>query len=322
VPSSTIQRFSDPSQYQASIHGAHVEILPTEGGEFRAEITKVALLRLRMQRSNEILPRILRGAVTTQRVAIGFLTDSEQPEMLHCGYNVSPTEVIVVDRNSMHRRTSAPSRWGTISITPKELAAASNALLGRPVVRPPTTRVIRPATGYMSRLLRLHETAGNLARTAPDILANNEVARALEGALTHAMVMCLAENTRPERSADNPRRIMARFDEFLAAHVSVPLYVTEICAAIGVSQRALRACCQDQLGMSPIQYLWLRRMHLARQALARATPGTSTVTRIAGDHGFWELGRFAVEYRALFGNSPSETLSRPARDFAPAAKFA
>lgn len=155
------------------------------------------------------------------------------------------------------------------------------------------------------------------------MLANPEVARALENAMTHAMVMCLTENARAEMSADNPRRIMGRFDEFLAANISVPLYVREICAAIGVSQRALRTCCQEQLGMSRIQYLWLRRMHLARQALALATPGTSTVTRIAGDHGFWELGRFAVEYRALFGDSPSETLSRPADPFAAGkAKFA
>lgn len=163
MPSSTIQRFSDPSQYQSSIHGAHVEILPTERGDFRAKITKVALLRLRMQRSNEILPRILRGAVTTQRVAIGFLTNSAQPDMQHCGYDVSPAEIIVVDRHLMHRRTSAPCRWGTISITSKELAAAGDALLGRPLTRPPATRVIRPSPQHMSRLVRLHETAGNLA---------------------------------------------------------------------------------------------------------------------------------------------------------------
>jgi AraC-like DNA-binding protein len=64
--------------------------------------------------------------------------------------------------------------------------------------------------------------------------------------------------------------------------------------------------------MGPIRFLTLRRMHLAHRALLRADPSKSTVTRIVTDHGFWELGRFSVAYRALFGESPSETLQRPA----------
>jgi hypothetical protein len=44
----------------------------------------------------------------------------------------------------------------------------------------------------------------------------------------------------------------------------------------------------------PIRYLALRGMHLVRRALLRETPLTATATRLATDHGFWELGRFAV----------------------------
>jgi AraC-like DNA-binding protein len=58
-----------------------------------------------------------------------------------------------------------------------------------------------------------------------------------------------------------------------------------------------------------IRYLVLRRMHLARRALLREN-SLATVTQIATDHGFWELGRFAVAYGALFGESPSESLHR------------
>jgi AraC-type DNA-binding domain-containing proteins len=87
-----------------------------------------------------------------------------------------------------------------------------------------------------------------------------------------------------------------------------PLYLAEICAATGVSERTLRSCCHEQLDMGPVHYLWLRRMHLARAALMKGDPQTTSVTAVAVDHGFWQLGRFAVAYRSLFGESPSATL--------------
>jgi AraC-like DNA-binding protein len=51
-------------------------------------------------------------------------------------------------------------------------------------------------------------------------------------------------------------------------------------------------------------------MHLARRALSRGDPEKTSVTEIATDYGFWELGRFSVVYRSLFGESPLTTLRR------------
>ena len=116
-----------------------------------------------------------------------------------------------------------------------------------------------------------------------------------------------------KRVTSGPRHhaIVARFEEFLEANPNRPLYLAEICPAIGVAERTLRLACEEHLGMGPIRYFSLRRMHLVRCALLCADPSTATVTRIATDHGFWELGRFSVTYRSLFGETPSETLRRP-----------
>ncbi len=128
------------------------------------------------------------------------------------------------------------------------------------------------------------------------------------------MVRCLAEGATVKPTAGSRRHdtIIARFEEFLEANPGRPIYLTEICAAIGVAERTLRASCAEHLGMGPIRYLALRRMHLVRRALLRSDTSKATVTQIVTDHGFWELGRFSVAYHLLFGETPSYTLQRPA----------
>lgn len=105
-------------------------------------------------------------------------------------------------------------------------------------------------------------------------------------------------------------RTARRFLEFLTAHPNRPLCLAEICAALHVAERTLRVACAEHLGMGPIRYLTLHRMHKVRYALLSADASNTTVTSVAMEHGFGELGRFSVAYRSLFRESPSETLRR------------
>ena len=122
----------------------------------------------------------------------------------------------------------------------------------------------------------------------------------------------------PTKSGRRGRMIVARFEAFRETSPSTRLCLAEICAAIGVAERTLRTACVNHLGMPPIRYLALRRMDLVRRALLQAAPSTVTVTKIASDHGFWELGRFSTTYRTLFGETPSATLNRPPDHWPPA----
>ena len=115
----------------------------------------------------------------------------------------------------------------------------------------------------------------------------------------------------PKRSARShirPPQIISRLDAFLVDHLDEPLQLSQLCDATGVSERSLRNACHAVCGTSPKRYLTRRRLEAVRQALAHAQPGEATVTRIATEFGFFELGRFAGMYSSVFGERPSETL--------------
>jgi AraC-like DNA-binding protein len=76
----------------------------------------------------------------------------------------------------------------------------------------------------------------------------------------------------------------------------------------GVSARALQRSFQESGLPPPMTYLRRLRLHRVRAELARGCGGTVSVAVIANRWGFVHMGRFAEQYRQLFGECPSETL--------------
>lgn len=308
--------FDDPLQYGPAIRAAEIEMHPTHAGPYRSSLVQCNLDSVWMQQMTEHNARVCHGAVIPTRTIIEFLTDDDQAPIRHSGLEVTPGMLVVNDPSHTHRRSFGPCRFGTMSLENGTLASLALSILGRDIGKPAPARAFRPSAENMANLIRLHGAAADLAITAPDTLAHPEVARALEQGLARAMVHCLADEAgEDEQTADlRHAAVVSRLDELLAENPERPLYLAEICASTGIAERTMRAWCQAHLGMGPLRYLWLRRMHLARAALLRETPSTSSVTQVACAHGFWELGRFAGQYRALFGERPSETLHRPPVD--------
>jgi AraC-like DNA-binding protein len=138
--------------------------------------------------------------------------------------------------------------------------------------------------------------------------------------LIEAMVALATGDASEERGAQRRHAlIMRRFHRYVAERPDQPLYIPEVCKAIGVAERTLRVCCQEQLGTSPKHFLLRRRMQLARRDLSKADPRTTTVTEVATRYGFWQFGQFAGEYKSMFGELPSVTLAAREGDF-PAAR--
>ena len=218
-PSNTVQEFSDPHEYQSLIRGADVRINLTTPGQYRAKLTKVDLHRLWMQRGESSLPYVVHSAPRRDRGFISFLADTRQAPSRHNGLELLPGTILVSAPGTEFHRRSPGGRWAAMSLTLEDLATAGQAIVGRELTAPRATQIIRPPPHLMSRLLQLHEAAGRLAETVPDVLAHPEVARAMEQALVQVVVECLTADPVGDTKVHNHTRIpvMQRLERVLEA---------------------------------------------------------------------------------------------------------
>lgn len=100
-----------------------------------------------------------------------------------------------------------------------------------------------------------------------------------------------------------------RAEEILSAEAREAPVIGDVARRVGVSARTLSGGFMRFRGVSARDFLAARRLEGFRGALEAAPPG-ATVTGIAADWGFVNLGALAGRYRDRFGEPPSHTLAR------------
>lgn len=109
---------------------------------------------------------------------------------------------------------------------------------------------------------------------------------------------------------DSRYRMVERAREVALRTPAFPPSIEQVCRHIGVSRRKLQDCFMESVGLSPAQYLRIVRLNGVRHEL-RSFVGAK-VGDVAAKWGFWHLGRFASEYRDMFGELPSTTVNAAA----------
>jgi AraC-like DNA-binding protein len=114
---------------------------------------------------------------------------------------------------------------------------------------------------------------------------------------------------------DRPVRLGAairRAVELIEERPSEPWTTVRLATEVHLSTRALQEGFQRDLATTPMTYLRQTRLRRAREALEAADHNSTTVGAVAVGVGILHRGRFAAAYQGAFGESPSDTLNRPA----------
>ncbi len=304
--------FEDPDAFSTSLMGGSFEYLPLPDQPFRARLDVLALGDLVLQIGDQGA-HTARGAVQSGLSILILTLPTRLARVRMNGQPTSPSlGYLSPGGREFHAHSESEVAWGALAVPEAMLAQAAE-------MAPESIRLARMAgvlnmpEGPQRRLAGAVAAAAQMAAEQPEALSQPGCA---EG-LVHSMQELLAETLNAEsrllpmtRATREAYRVVRDAEAFLEAHLGQPIFRQQLCQALGVSLRKLHDGFMATTGMSPLAYLKTRRLLLARRALRQSGGDAALVKAVALAHGFWHFGHFAQDYRAQFGESPSETRAR------------
>jgi AraC-like DNA-binding protein len=310
------RQFHDLDEMAAAILHADVEFVPlATPAQMNSRLMRLDLDESASLQIGEIdVPHLAHAVSHTGVYQLGMPLASTAP-LVWNGHAVERGQALLYRPGSeMQATVPVPDRCAMFTVPLARFQRTMVTLWGTELPRfPENCRVARPTAFAGAQLTDTIDRVQRVAREDPGSLSSPEARRALTEQLLGLTVQAL--EGLPDRPAERERtllshsRIVGKAEEFMRARLALPLYVADLCQATGVSERTLRSAFRNVYGVGPNRFLKLRRLNQVRRVLQRAGAGT-LVSEVATRHGFWDLGRFAGDYRRLFSESPSQTLRR------------
>jgi AraC-like DNA-binding protein len=305
--------FQDFEDMEAAIRHADARLYQRGAGRLRGGMLSVRLPHATLQCGWQQVGHVSYAALDPGMCGLLLALQSDGESNCN-GHAIHDGGIVLYGPSAEHFAfTTAGAKWATFILPVEELSKTAAALAGwEPDQFPKTCRLVQPDR---TALRALHDTllcALSVAESSPEVLQEAAARSGMEHSILtgfmNAMACSEAAGPWTDRAALSHSRAVARAQEFCQGRWDTPIYIADLCAASGVSERTLRNAFLNIYGISPNRYLKMRRLDQVRRTLKRADPDAVTVGRIATQFGFWDMSRFAVDYKALFGESPSRTL--------------
>jgi AraC-like DNA-binding protein len=103
-------------------------------------------------------------------------------------------------------------------------------------------------------------------------------------------------------------RTLNDIEDYICANLDASITRDNLAEVVGVSIRSLSRAFENKYGLGPMAFVRQRRLDACYARLRGSDQDAITVTEIAMSYGFWHIGKFAIAYKAAFGELPSESL--------------
>ncbi len=298
----------DPDVMSARINYWGLEQSQLGQGRFEGAIRGTHSGRIQLGCSFRSPGLLIQGVIPKETVVLSSIVRQTSPIMIN-GYKVAADQMMWAKAgHELDFRTLGENELVTAAVHAPLFHRMAQAVLGpaffdrnmsdRLALRGPQSR---HDVALRLRSLIEQDLAG------PGRLNDPEYASAWEHQVLDTW---LSEVIAPDSGASLPLRCRAarQAESFLREHRDRPVSVCELCLVTGVPKRTLMLGFRDLFGLSPAAYHRRMRLNAARRDLVDARAGETTVTTTALRWGFGHFGRFSVDYRRMFGESPVVTL--------------
>ena len=284
---------------------------PVAGRIHRAEVGRVGFNVLRIGPAVEVYPERLESFFLIQLPVQGTVQLAIDEETLDCQ---GTDGVVLSPEMPLRLRWSDNCTQILVQLERERLERHLAEQLGarpRHPLRFAPRLDLRSGVGSICR--RLVESVFEGLDGGDTLLGHGAVASDLERLLMSALLYgqpnTYSEALLRTQGAAIPYYVR-RADRTMAEALDGTLTVGDLARAAGVSERTLHQGFRQVYGTTPMRRLKRLRLEAVRTALEAADPSTTNVSDVAVRFGFFQFGRFAGDYRAAFGERPSDTLRR------------
>ena len=305
-----VHRFSDPDELAAALRAGDVSYMPLPGRRYEAELSMLQIETLQLRRVRDDA-HASHAAALPDRVTILVRAGPVGDTTVNGHVLEANTAFIAGPSGPLNGLCRGRQDWAALTLPQDDFPGLAEIWGDGPLHG--TTRAFRLAQEAMDRTMA---AVNAVADHIPFIMAGRASATELRGLRSSLQELVadigagVEEERKASRAVAGALRILRRCEAHLQENIERPVYLQDLCAVVGVSPRKLHQAFVAAVGMSPLAYLKRRRLGLVRRALRDGAAGARLVKSIALAHGFWHLGNFAHDYRAMFGEAPSETLAR------------